>query len=101
MNTRTCLRGEKHGVRLGFMGFFVKAAVAALKEIPEVNATLDGDEVVYKRFYDIGVAVGGAQGLVVPVVRDADQLSIAEIEAEIARHNGKSQGRLTRSPCPT
>jgi len=76
---------KKYGVRLGFMSFFVKAAVAALKEIPEVNASIEGDELVYKRFYDIGVAVGGAQGLVVPVVRNADELSIAEIEAEIAR----------------
>jgi len=76
---------KKHGIRLGFMAFFVKAAVAALQEVPEVNAHIDGDEIVYKKFYDIGVAVGGAQGLVVPVVRGADQLSIAEIEAEIAR----------------
>ncbi len=76
---------KKHGVRLGFMGFFVKAAVNALKEIPEVNAHIDGDEIVYKNYYDIGVAVGGANGLVVPVVRNADQLSIAQIEAEIAR----------------
>ena len=58
---------KKHGHRLGFMGFFVKAAVAALKEIPEVNASIDGDEIIYKKYYDIGVAVGGAQGLVVPV----------------------------------
>ena len=76
---------KKHGVRLGFMGFFVKAAVTALKEIPEVNASIEGDEIVYKNFYDIGVAVGGANGLVVPVVRNADQLSIMEIEKEIAR----------------
>jgi 2-oxoglutarate dehydrogenase E2 component (dihydrolipoamide succinyltransferase) len=76
---------KRHGVRLGFMSFFIKAAVYALKEIPEVNAHIEGDEIVYKKFYDIGVAVGGAQGLVVPVVRGADRLSIAEIEAEIAR----------------
>jgi 2-oxoglutarate dehydrogenase E2 component (dihydrolipoamide succinyltransferase) len=89
---------KKHGIRLGFMAFFVKAAVAALKEIPEVNAHLDGDEVVYKKFYDIGVAVGGSQGLVVPVVRNADQLSIAEIEAEIARLAGKAKdGTLAMS----
>jgi 2-oxoglutarate dehydrogenase E2 component (dihydrolipoamide succinyltransferase) len=89
---------KKHGVRLGFMGFFVKAAVAALKEIPEVNAHIDGDEVVYKRFYDIGVAVGGSQGLVVPVVRDADQRSLAEIEAEIARLAQKAKdGTLAMS----
>ena len=89
---------KKHGVRLGFMGFFVKAAVAALKEMPEVNAHIDGDEIVYKRYYDIGVAVGGAQGLVVPVVRDADKLSLAEIEAEIARLAGKAKdGTLAMS----
>ncbi len=89
---------KKHGVRLGFMGFFVKAAVAALKEVPEVNAHIDGDEVVYKRFYDIGVAVGGAQGLVVPIVRDADQRSLAEIEAEIARLAQKAKdGTLAMS----
>jgi 2-oxoglutarate dehydrogenase E2 component (dihydrolipoamide succinyltransferase) len=89
---------KKHGVRLGFMGFFVKAAVAALKEIPEVNAHIDGDDIVYKRFYDIGVAVGGAQGLVVPVVRDADQKSLAEIEADIARLAQKAKdGTLAMS----
>ncbi len=76
---------KKHGIRLGFMGFFVKAAVAALKEVPEVNASIEGDEIVYKNYYDIGVAVGGANGLVVPVVRNADQLSLAQIEGEIAR----------------
>ncbi|HEU5047138.1 MAG TPA: 2-oxoglutarate dehydrogenase complex dihydrolipoyllysine-residue succinyltransferase [Rickettsiales bacterium] len=89
---------KKHGIRLGFMSFFVKAAVAALKEIPEVNASIEGDEIVYKRFFDIGVAVGGSQGLVVPVVRDADELSIAEIEAEIARLAGKAKdGTLAMS----
>ena len=89
---------KKHGIRLGFMSFFVKAAVAALKEIPEVNASIDGDELIYKRFYDIGVAVGGAQGLVVPVVRNADELSIAEIEAEIARLAQKAKdGTLAMS----
>lgn len=89
---------KKHGIRLGFMSFFVKAAVAALKEIPEVNASIEGDEIVYKRFYDIGVAVGGAQGLVVPIVRNADELSIAEIEAEIARLAGKAKdGTLAMS----
>jgi len=76
---------KKHDVRLGFMGFFVKAAVQALKEIPEVNAQIDGDEVIYKNHYDIGVAVGTPNGLVVPVIRDADRLSIAGIEAEIMR----------------
>lgn len=76
---------KKHGIRLGFMGFFVKAAVAALREVPEINAHIDGDTIVYKHYYDIGVAVGGAQGLVVPVVRNADQMSLARIEGEIAR----------------
>lgn len=76
---------KKHGVKLGFMSFFVKAAVNALKEIPEVNAEIDGNEIVYKNHYDIGVAVGTDQGLVVPVIRDADQLSFAGIEAEIGR----------------
>ncbi len=76
---------KKHDVRLGFMGFFVKAAVQALKEIPEVNAQIDGNEVIYKNYYDIGVAVGTPNGLVVPVIRDADRLSIAGIEAEIMR----------------
>jgi 2-oxoglutarate dehydrogenase E2 component (dihydrolipoamide succinyltransferase) len=89
---------KKYGVRLGFMSFFVKAAVAALKEVPEVNAHIDGEEVVYKKFYDIGVAVGGAQGLVVPVVRDADSRSLAEIEAEIARLAQKAkEGSLAMS----
>ena len=63
---------KKHGVQLGFMSFFVKAAIVALKEFPAVNAEIDGDDIVYKNHYDIGVAVGTEQGLVVPVVRDAD-----------------------------
>ncbi len=75
---------KKHGVRLGFMSIFVKAAVTALKEFPAVNAEIDGEDMVFKNHYDIGVAVGTPQGLVVPVVRDADQLSFAEIEAGIA-----------------
>jgi 2-oxoglutarate dehydrogenase E2 component (dihydrolipoamide succinyltransferase) len=75
---------KKHGVKLGFMGFFVKAAIQALKEIPDVNAEIDGDEVVYKNYYHIGVAVGTDRGLVVPVVRDADRLSFAGIEKAIA-----------------
>lgn len=76
---------KKYGVKMGFMSFFVKAAVNALKEIPEVNAEIDGTDIVYKNHYDIGVAVGTDQGLVVPVIRDADQLSFAEIELEIGR----------------
>jgi 2-oxoglutarate dehydrogenase E2 component (dihydrolipoamide succinyltransferase) len=74
---------KKHGVKLGFMGFFTKAVVHALKEIPSVNAEIDGDDIIYKNFAHIGVAVGTERGLVVPVVRDADQLSIAGIEKEI------------------
>ena len=76
---------KRHGVRLGFMSFFVKASIHALKEIPAVNAEIDGDDLVYKNYYHIGVAVGTDRGLVVPVVRDADKLSLAEIEKEIAR----------------
>ena len=74
---------RKHGVKLGFMSFFVKACVAALKEIPNVNAEIDGDSIIYKNFYDIGIAVGTDRGLVVPVIRDADAKSMAEIEKEI------------------
>jgi 2-oxoglutarate dehydrogenase E2 component (dihydrolipoamide succinyltransferase) len=75
---------KKHGVKLGFMSFFVKACIEALKAYPVVNAEIDGDEVVYKHFYDIGVAVSTDQGLVVPVVRDADAMSLAGIEKKIA-----------------
>jgi 2-oxoglutarate dehydrogenase E2 component (dihydrolipoamide succinyltransferase) len=76
---------KKHkGVRLGFNGFFVKAVCAALGEFPAVNAEIDGDDIVYKHFVNMGIAVGGANGLVVPVIRDADQKSIAQIEAEIS-----------------
>ncbi len=75
---------KKHGIRLGFMGFFVKACIEALKTFPAVNAEIDGDEIVYKYYYDIGVAVSTDQGLVVPVVRDADLMSLAEIEKAIA-----------------
>jgi 2-oxoglutarate dehydrogenase E2 component (dihydrolipoamide succinyltransferase) len=75
---------KKHGIKLGFMGFFVKAAVNALKQIPAVNAEIAGDEIIYKNYYDIGVAVGGPNGLVVPVIRDCDKKSLAQIEADIA-----------------
>jgi 2-oxoglutarate dehydrogenase E2 component (dihydrolipoamide succinyltransferase) len=75
---------KKHGVRLGFMSFFVKACIVALKELPAANGEIDGDDLVYKNYYDIGVAVGTAQGLVVPVLRDADAKSFAEIEMTIA-----------------
>ncbi len=74
---------EKYGLKLGFMSFFVKAAIEALKEFPAVNAEIDGDHVIYKHFYDIGVAVSGPKGLVVPVVRGADQLSFAQTEQAI------------------
>jgi 2-oxoglutarate dehydrogenase E2 component (dihydrolipoamide succinyltransferase) len=88
MNLRTSYKDlfeKKHGVKLGFMGFFTKAVVHALKEIPSVNAEIDGDEIVYKNYAHIGVAVGTDKGLVVPVVRNADQMTIAEIEKDIAR----------------
>jgi 2-oxoglutarate dehydrogenase E2 component (dihydrolipoamide succinyltransferase) len=86
---------KKHGIRLGFMSFFVKAAIVALKEIPTVNAQIDGDDIVYKNYYDIGVAVGTPQGLVVPVVREADKLSFAELETTIAEMGQRARdGRL-------
>jgi len=74
---------KKHGVKLGFMGFFAKACVAALKEIPAVNAEIEGDSIIYKNYYDLGVAVSTERGLVVPVVRDADKLSLADVEKAI------------------
>ena len=74
---------KRHGCRLGFMSFFVKACIVALKELPAVNAEIDGDELIYKNYYDIGVAVGTEQGLVVPVLRDADKKSFAEVEKGI------------------
>ena len=87
---------KKHGVRLGFMSIFVKAAIVALKELPAVNAEINGEDIVYKNHYDIGVAVGTEQGLVVPVVRDADARSFAEIEKEIAALGHKARdGKLT------
>ncbi|MGC1576851.1 MAG: 2-oxoglutarate dehydrogenase complex dihydrolipoyllysine-residue succinyltransferase [Beijerinckiaceae bacterium] len=75
---------KRHGVKLGFMGFFVKACVQALKELPAVNAEIDGEDLVYKNYYHIGIAVGTEKGLVVPVVRDADMLSLASVEKAIA-----------------
>ncbi|HJS30643.1 MAG TPA: 2-oxoglutarate dehydrogenase complex dihydrolipoyllysine-residue succinyltransferase [Alphaproteobacteria bacterium] len=87
---------KKHGVRLGFMSFFVKACILALKEIPAVNGEIDGDDLIYKNHYDIGVAVGTPQGLVVPVVRDADAMSFAEIEKTINDLGKKArEGKLT------
>jgi 2-oxoglutarate dehydrogenase E2 component (dihydrolipoamide succinyltransferase) len=75
---------KEHGVKLGFMSFFVKAVVAALKKYPVLNASIDGSDILYHGYYDIGIAVSSPRGLVVPIVRDADQLSIAEIEKRIA-----------------
>jgi 2-oxoglutarate dehydrogenase E2 component (dihydrolipoamide succinyltransferase) len=87
---------KKHGVKLGFMSFFVEAAIAALKEIPNVNAEIDGTDIVYKNYYDIGVAVGTEQGLVVPVLRDADKLGFAGIEKTIGDYGKKARdGKLT------
>src|ERR1700677_823502 len=86
---------KKHGVRLGFMGFFAKACVAALKELPNVNAEIEGDNIVYKNYYDIGVAVSTERGLVVPVVRDADQLSLAAIEKAVMDFGARARdGKL-------
>jgi 2-oxoglutarate dehydrogenase E2 component (dihydrolipoamide succinyltransferase) len=82
---------KKHGIKLGFMSFFVKAAIEALKGFPAVNAFIDGDDVVFHHFYDIGVAVSGSRGLVVPVVRDADQKSFAELEKSIAEYGAKAR----------
>jgi len=87
---------KEHGVKLGFMGFFVKAAVHALKKFPVVNASIDGTDIVYHGYFDIGIAVGSPRGLVVPIIRDADQLSIAEIELAIADFGKRAQeGKLT------
>lgn len=87
---------KKHGARLGFMSFFVKACIAGLKELPAVNAEIEGDELVYKNYYDIGVAVGTPNGLVVPVLRDADALSFGEIEKGIAELGRKARdGKLS------
>jgi 2-oxoglutarate dehydrogenase E2 component (dihydrolipoamide succinyltransferase) len=92
--------GEKfekaHGVRLGFMGFFVKAAVAALKKFPIMNASVDGSDIVYHGYIDIGIAVGSPRGLVVPIIRDADQMSIADIEKKIGEYGAKAKdGKLS------
>ena len=87
---------KKHGVRLGFMSFFAKASIVALQELPAVNAEIYGDEVIYKNYYDIGVAVGTPQGLVVPIVRDADKLSFAGIEKTISELGLRARdGKLT------
>ncbi len=92
--------GEKfekaHGVRLGFMGFFVKAAVAALQKFPIINASVDGSDIVYHGYIDIGIAVGSPRGLVVPILRDADQMSLADIEKKIGQFGQKAKdGKLS------
>jgi len=89
---------KKHGVKLGFMSFFVKACITALKEIPEVNAEIENDDIIYKNYYNVGVAVGTDQGLVVPVVRNADQLTVADIEKSISSLGKKARdGKLSIS----
>ena len=86
---------KEHGVRLGFMSFFVKAAVAALKRYPVLNASVDGNDIVYHGYFDIGIAVGSPRGLVVPILRNADQLSFADIEKKIAEFGNKAkEGKL-------
>ena len=87
---------KEHGVKLGFMSFFVKAAVAALKKYPVLNASVDGNDIVYHGYFDIGIAVGSPRGLVVPVIRNADQLSLADIEKQIAEFGAKAKdGKLS------
>ena len=87
---------KEHGVKLGFMSFFVKAAVAALKKYPVINASVDGNDIVYHGYFDIGIAVGSPRGLVVPILRNADQLSIADIEKKIGEFGAKAkEGKLT------
>ncbi len=87
---------KEHGVKLGFMSFFVKAAVAALKKYPILNSSVDGNDIVYHGYFDIGIAVGSPRGLVVPILRNADQLSIAEIEKKIGEFGAKAKdGKLT------
>ena len=87
---------KTHGVRLGFMGFFVKAAVAALQKFPILNASVDGSDIVYHGYIDVGIAVSAPRGLVVPILRDVDQMSIADIEKKIAEYGQKAkEGKLT------
>ncbi len=90
------LFAKKHGIKLGFMSFFVKACVHALKEVPDVNAEIDGSDIIYKNHYDVGVAVGSDRGLVVPVLRDADEMSLADVELSIAAYGKKArEGKLS------
>ena len=97
LRTRYKIEFEKeHGVKLGFMSFFVKAVIAALKKYPVVNASVEGNDIVYHDYYDIGIAVGSPRGLVVPVIRDADRLTLAQIEVQIADFAKRAQdGKLT------
>ncbi|RKG96485.1 2-oxoglutarate dehydrogenase complex dihydrolipoyllysine-residue succinyltransferase [Corallococcus carmarthensis] len=88
----------KHGVKLGFMSFFIRASVEALKAFPQINAEIDGEDVIFKHYYDIGVAVSGSRGLVVPVVRDADKLSLADLEKTVGDYGGRARNdKLTMS----
>ena len=88
----------KHGVKLGFMSFFIRASVEALKAFPQINAEIDGEDVIFKHYYDIGVAVSGSRGLVVPVVRDADKLSLADLEKTVGDYGGRARNdKLTLS----
>src|ERR1700731_3880129 len=87
---------KEHGVKLGFMSFFVKAAVHALKKYPVVNASVDGNDIVYHGYFDIGIAVGSPRGLVVPILRNADQLNMVDIEKKIAEFGQKAKdGKLS------
>ena len=87
---------KEHGVKLGFMSFFVKAAVHALKKYPVINASVDGNDIVYHGYFDIGIAVGSPRGLVVPILRNADQMSLADIEKKIAEYGTKARdGKLS------
>jgi 2-oxoglutarate dehydrogenase E2 component (dihydrolipoamide succinyltransferase) len=87
---------KEHGVKLGFMSFFVKAAVAALKKFPLINASIDGNDIVYHGYFDIGIAVGSPRGLVVPILRNADQMSFADVEKKIAEFGAKArEGKLS------
>jgi len=88
----------KHGVKLGFMSFFIRAAVEALKAFPQINAEIDGEDVIFKHYYDIGVAVSGSRGLVVPVVRNADKLGLADLEKTVGDYGGRARNdKLTLS----
>jgi len=99
METRKKYQDEftkKHNTKLGFMSFFIKATVKALQDVPEINAQLDGDYIVQNHFYDIGVAVGGAKGLVVPVIRDCDHLAFHEVEQSLVNYAKKArEGKIT------